>query len=245
MTLDSDMADSTFPNSGHERERQLAHLASSVGHHVINAFSAVVSNAEILKLSGPAIDETELAETVDVIVNVSVKASGVARRLIDFARPSTHPLDHQVNFSLLITHVVGELSDAYPHVAWTIDLRDDARLVGDPEQLQSMFGYLLLNAIEALPLSHGEIIIRSFVEDPEWSSILIEDNGLGMDALIQEQALDPFFSTKPGHLGIGLCLANSIWRRHGGTLSILSRPGKGTTLRMTYIVGSDPKPHPH
>jgi two-component system, NtrC family, sensor kinase len=64
-----------------------------------------------------------------------------------------------------------------------------------------------------------------------------------MDVMIQEQALDPFFSTKPGHLGIGLCLANSIWRRHGGTLSIHSRPGKGTTLKMTYNLCVEPTHH--
>lgn len=239
------MPDSTLlPNSGHERERQLAHLASSVGHHVINAFSAVVSNAEILKYSGSAVDESELAETADLIVNVSLKASGVARRLIDFTRPSTHPLDQQVDFFPLIKEVVDEFSRDYPQVSWTVDLREGTRLKGDPDQLRSMFGYLLLNAIEALPLSQGEISVRTFIEDPEWSSILIEDNGLGMDAMIREQALEPFFSTKTGHLGIGLCLANSIWRRHGGTLSILSRPGKGTTLRMTYNLGTDFKLQP-
>ena len=59
-----------------------------------------------------------------------------------------------------------------------------------------------------------------------------------MDDQVQERALEPFFSTKPGHLGIGLCLANSIWRRHGGTLSIRSSPGRGTVVQLAYGVST-------
>lgn len=234
------MAERTPSTYGPDRERQLAHLASSVGHHIINAFSAVVSNAEILKLSDPSgsgsgsESDPELAETVDVIVNVSVKASGVARRLIDFSRPSTQPLDQPVDLVALLREVISEFSSAYPDVSWTFDCKPVSTLNGDPAQLRSMFSYLLLNAIEALHPSGGQIAIRSQFEEPEWTCLMIEDDGTGMDAITQEQALDPFFSTKPGRLGIGLCLANSIWRRHGGTLSVLSKPGQGTILRMTY-----------
>ncbi|MEW4567890.1 HAMP domain-containing sensor histidine kinase [Tautonia sp. JC769] len=221
---------------GPDRERQLAHLASSVGHHLINAFSAVVSNAEILKLPSPSDShaDPELAETVDVIVNVSVKASGVARRLIDFTRPSTQPLEQPVDPVQILREVMSEFSPSYPEVSWVCECQSVATLPGDPAQLRSMFAYLLLNAIEALRPTGGQISVRSQFEEPEWTSLIIEDNGLGMDAMIQEQALDPFFSTKPGRLGIGLCLANSIWRRHGGTLSIRSKPGQGTVLRMSY-----------
>ena len=228
------MADSTSINYGPDRERQLAHLASSVGHHVINSFSAVVSNAEIIKLSSSSGHDHELTETADVIVNVSVRASGIARRLIDFTRPSTQPLEQRVDLVEVLRDVVDRLAEANPRVSWMMECDIVSSIAGDPDQLRAMFGYLLLNAIEALKPSGGLVTIRSHFEEPEWTSLVIEDDGMGMDANVQEQALDPFFSTKPGRLGIGLCLANSIWRRHGGTLSIRSRPGQGTSLRLTY-----------
>ncbi|QDV33615.1 sensor histidine kinase [Tautonia plasticadhaerens] len=228
------MADIPPSLYGPDRERQLAHLASSVGHHIINAFSAVVSNAEILKLSAPPEGDPELAETVDVIVNVSVKASGVARRMIDFTRPSTKPLEGAVDLPSVIRASVSELAEAHPRVSWSVDCQALTPMKGDAGQLHSMFAYLILNGIEALPPRGGRISIRGLVEEPDWTTLLIEDEGRGMDAMIQEQALEPFFSTKPGRLGIGLCLANSIWRRHGGTLAIRSQPGQGTILRMTY-----------
>ena len=54
-----------------------------------------------------------------------------------------------------------------------------------------------------------------------------------MDAAeVLERAIEPFFSTKPGQLGVGLSIANGIWRRHRGTLSLKSQPGEGTTVRL-------------
>ena len=46
----------------------------------------------------------------------------------------------------------------------------------------------------------------------------LRDSGQGMDEATLVRAVEPFFSTKPGHLGVGLSIANGIWRRHRGTL---------------------------
>jgi C4-dicarboxylate-specific signal transduction histidine kinase len=46
------------------------------------------------------------------------------------------------------------------------------------------------------------------------------------------RAIEPFFSTKPGRLGVGLTIANGIWRRHRGTLSLKSQPEDGTSIRL-------------
>ncbi|MBV8077597.1 MAG: hypothetical protein JO284_14410, partial [Planctomycetaceae bacterium] len=72
-----------------ERLTNLGHLSAGVGHHVINAFSAIVSNAELLRLkpSIPAIaDPVALADT---IIQTALDAATVARRLIDYTRPVT------------------------------------------------------------------------------------------------------------------------------------------------------------
>ena len=50
---------------------------------------------------------------------------------------------------------------------------------------------------------------------------------------VLEHAVEPFFSTKPDHPGIGLTVAKGIWRRHRGTLMIDSQPGQGTTVRLS------------
>ena len=70
--------------------RELAHLAAAVGHHVINAFSAAVSNAELIRTPGSArTDPAELATLGTAIVETALDASHVTRRLIDWARRFT------------------------------------------------------------------------------------------------------------------------------------------------------------
>jgi len=84
----------------------LGHLSSAVGHHVINAFSAIVSNAEILRIrmAMPApVDPTVLA---DLIITTAMEAASVARRLIDFPRPITNVGDERLGLDGLIAEFV-------------------------------------------------------------------------------------------------------------------------------------------
>src|SRR5690242_16770039 len=82
------MAHDESPESA-ERLTDLGHLAAGIGHHVINAFSAIVSNAEILRLASQAKEPIDPETVADTIVKTAVEASSVARRLIDFTRPIT------------------------------------------------------------------------------------------------------------------------------------------------------------
>src|SRR3954464_10334488 len=80
----------------------LGHLSSAVGHHVINAFSAIVSNAEILRIrmAMPApVDPTDLAE---LIITTAMDAATVARRLIDFTRPITNIGEERVELDRVV-----------------------------------------------------------------------------------------------------------------------------------------------
>jgi two-component system NtrC family sensor kinase len=65
-----------------------------------------------------------------------------------------------------------------------------------------------------------------------WVALEVADTGKGMRPEDLERAVEPFFTTKNGHLGVGLSVANGIWRRHRGTLSIHSKINEGTTLRL-------------
>src|SRR3954452_14609002 len=73
-----------------EALNRLGHLSSGVGHHVINAFSAIVSNAELLRIKlGKSSQSIDPAVMADMIINTALEAASVARRLIDYTRPIT------------------------------------------------------------------------------------------------------------------------------------------------------------
>ena len=96
-----------------------------------------------------------------------------------------------------------------------------------------MLDHFLANAYEAMDgRPDRSIEMTTSVDNRGWVVLEIRDNGKGMTAEVQERAVEPFSTNKPGHIGVGLSIANGIWRRHKGTLSIKSVPDEGTTLRL-------------
>ena len=213
----------------------LGHLSSAVGHHVINAFSAVVSSAEILriKMASPTpMDPTTLA---DMIVHTALEAASVARRLIDFTRPITSIGESQILLHELITDYIATVltATADGSTEWTTDLTPVPAIRGDATHLRTMLTLLLDNAREAMTTSPmRSVAFSTSVDGRGWVVFEIRDSGQGMTPEVLERAVEPFFSTKPGRMGVGLSIANGIWRRHKGTLSLRSVPREGTTLRL-------------
>jgi signal transduction histidine kinase len=221
----------------------LGHLSAAVGHHVINAFSAIVSNAELVRLrfEDPDCDRAELAAFTETIVQTSLNASTVARRLIDFTRRFTvisgGPTGTQaesIDLTELVKDVVAsERQEASPNVQWVFQLPPVPRIQGNRGQLRLMLHLLIRNALESLEDSDpASIRFATSEDDRGWVILEIEDSGSGMAREDAEQALNPFFSTKPERLGLGLTIAHSIWRRHRGTLSIAGASPRGTKVRL-------------
>jgi two-component system NtrC family sensor kinase len=233
------MADND-PDATIERLNNLGHLSAGVGHHVINAFSAIVSNAELLRLNPPLISVADPATLADMIVRTALEASTVARRVIDFTRPVTSIDPDQAAFEpstialdRLVDEVVAEEQAAGPpEVRWQPELAPIPTIQGHATQLRAMIRHLLGNAYEAMPGRKGTIALSTATDARGWVVLELRDDGRGMDEATLVRATEPFFSTKPGHLGVGLSIAHGIWRRHRGTLSIRSRPDEGTQLRL-------------
>ena len=213
----------------------LGHLSSAVGHHVINAFSAVVSSAEIMRIkmaSAAPIDPSSLA---DMIINTALEAASVARRLIDYTRPITDTGEAEVHLHQLIAEYVATMqtSETAGVANWTTDLAEVPPIRGHVVHLRTMLNLILDNAREAMATSESKTVSFSTAVDGRgWVALEIRDSGEGMTSEVQERAVEPFFTTKPGQMGVGLSIANGIWRRHKGTLSIRSVPRDGTVLRL-------------
>jgi len=213
----------------------LGHLASGVGHNVINAFSAIVSNAELLRIklsaNSPPVDPAAIA---DMIIDTAMEASTVARRLIDFTRPITNIGEERLELDHLVADYVEARREAESEgIVWSAHLEPVPTIRGQAGQIVSMLDFLVTNAREARS-ADGEMSISfsTSVDSRGWVMLEVRDTGQGMEPEVIERAVEPFFSTKSGHIGVGLSIANGIWRRHRGTLSLKSHPGKGTLLRF-------------
>ncbi|WP_435016657.1 sensor histidine kinase [Tundrisphaera sp. TA3] len=211
---------------------ELGHLSSGIGHHVINALSAIVSNAEILRLNNPS--ATDPTKQADIIIQTAVDAASVARRLIDFTRPITGIGEEKLAFDRLITEYVEDRRSKGPEgVTWQAEIVPPVPPIrGHAGHLRAMLDLLVENATEAMIDGATTITFRMSVDPRGWVTLEVADTGKGMTPEDLERAVEPFYSTKSGHLGVGLSVANGIWRRHRGTLSLRSQPGAGTTLRL-------------
>lgn len=225
-----------------ERLKELGHLSAAVGHHVINAFSAVVSNAELIRshAKSPNCDVNELAALGAAIIENALAASHVPRRLIDWTRRFTSPgFDQKADPVVLIdlNQVVREMvdshrADADSEVEWVMELQAIPMIRGSASQIRSLLGYLIQNAREAMPRGRGRLRFATRVDERNWVFLEVQDSGCGMTPEVLKRATEPFFTTKSGRSGIGLSVAHGIWRRHRGALSIESTPGEGTLIRL-------------
>jgi signal transduction histidine kinase len=236
----------TGANNPHPEDSQsksdLGHLSAAVGHHIINAFSAVVSNAEMIRsraaLGGSA--STQFETMAASIVETALDASQVARRLIDWTRRVTAveiqaagPEPPMVDVNRIIQAVVeAQQADMSSRIEWRLQLGQVPSIIGDQAQLLSMFDHLIRNAREAMPRGTGRVRFGTVVDGRNWLVIEVGDSGSGMPPEILKRASEPFFTTKSGHAGVGLTIAQAIWRRHRGAVSIESTPGQGTTIRL-------------
>ncbi len=105
----------------------------------------------------------------------------------------------------------------------------------DDRQIQQVLLNLIINAEHAMALVSNRVLTLRTLNSGSSVVIEIEDTGMGMSYEVQRRIFEPFFTTKPEGAGTGLGLSVSIGiiQTHGGTLSVESAPGAGSTFRIT------------
>jgi signal transduction histidine kinase len=107
------------------------------------------------------------------------------------------------------------------------------------QELQQVFLNLVLNASQAIAQS-GTIRVRTEAQNRS-VMVWIEDDGCGIEPDLVDRIFDPFFTTKPvgEGTGLGLGIAHEIVRKHGGEITIDSKPGRGTAFCVRLPVRAD------
>jgi PAS domain S-box-containing protein len=111
-------------------------------------------------------------------------------------------------------------------------LRSSLSTEGDLEQIQDAISCLIDNAFEAMPKG-GDVHITT--EDNNGDAhIYIQDSGTGIPEKFRDRVFDPFFTTKPGAMGLGLSLACSVVKNHGGQIELESSDDEGTIFHLRF-----------
>jgi len=219
-------------------------LAGSIAHEVNQPLAAVVANGHacLRWLSGSPPNLAKAVEAAERIVKDGKDAGEVVRRVRSlFKRTAIDKVALDVNEVLL---EVMRLLDSYParqHVTSETLLEPGLpRIRADRVQLQQLVLNLVLNALEAMePVSGREkrLTIRSSWVDRTHVVVAVSDNGIGLDN--PETAFEPFITTKPEGMGLGLAICRSIVADHSGRLSADRNVGFGTTFTVTLPMQPD------
>src|SRR5260221_501025 len=110
---------------------------------------------------------------------------------------------------------------------------DLPKITADRVQLQQVFMNLILNAIEAMKDTAGELTIKTELSQGGQLLISVSDTGVGLPDENTDQIFKAFFTTKPQGTGMGLAISRSIVESHGGRLWASANNGRGATFQLT------------
>jgi two-component system sensor histidine kinase HydH len=212
--------------------RPVASLGESLGrslrHELGDFLQKVYATVAILETRLPSEWRTER----DVLTRLRERAED-CRRLLDeiqdFLCPVT--LDRQsVDAAEVASQLVKDAQKQYPHLQLSTHAERPTWVAADPVRIGQVGEILLINACQA---ARHEVTFET-IRDPlsgnvEWC---IQDDGPGIPAEVDSRLFRPFFSTRPGHVGLGLALAQKLVLLHGGHISLANQAGGGCRCQV-------------
>ena len=219
-------------------------LAASIAHELNNPLGTVSLRVEGLLAKTPEGDPRR--RPLEVIEQEVERMAGLVGNLLQFSRAgrdqvSTVDVAEEVVKTVeLVTHhlrkrqvrVEPEFAPGVPHIH------------ADRQQLRQVFLNLFTNAADAMPAG-GRLVprVRPGRLAPDRPAVVVEvaDTGTGIPPELLARVCEPFFTTKDEGkgTGLGLAICRRIVQQHHGTLEVESRPGEGTTVRVTLPVRPD------
>ncbi len=226
----------------------LGKLAGGVAHDFNNILTAITTFARFAR-EGVEPHQTEIAEDLDEVMGAAERATNLVKQLLAFSRrsPTTNraadPGDAVAAALPMLRRLVGEdvvLTFTKPEKRWWVPL--------DTTRLESIVVNLVVNARDALEQGGSidlELANRRLtqaitrgrggrLEPGDYVVLSVADDGVGMAPTTVEHIFDPFFTTKDVGQGTGLGLSTvyGLIKEVGGTVTVYSELGQGTTFRV-------------
>jgi PAS domain S-box-containing protein len=237
----------------HAAQAELAHvnrvttmgqLAASIAHEINQPITAVVTsaNAGLLWLAAVPPDLEEARDAFDCVVKAGKQAGEVIGRIRALIKKAP-PRKDNLGINEAILEVIGLTHGEFVKngVSLHTQLLEGLPLVqGDRVQLQQVILNLIINAVEAMSaVSEGsrELLIGTGIDPSCGVLVAVQDSGPGLNPEGFDRLFDPFYTTKPNGMGMGLSICRSIVEAHGGRVWASRTAGTGVTVQFTLPAG--------
>ena len=218
-------------------------MASNLAHDINQPLAAIVAYAQACLglLRQDRADPRELNGVIEEIVKQGLRAGDIIHHLRDLVRK--HPTAQTVlDLNALIQAVAryAELELRAGGITLTLDLAEALPAVlANDAQTQLVVLYLMRNAIEAMreTIAGPRVLtVRTVLQDQDTVLATVCDSGPGLSPEAAERLFQPFFSTKPGGMGLGLSASRSIIESQGGQLWATPNPDQGLSFHFTLPI---------
>jgi len=218
----------------------LGQLAAGIAHEIRNPLAGISGAVQILRddTSKGNQEKEILGDIVERINRLNDEISNFLR----FARPAPLQLS-PVDMNEVVQSVLFLVNkQAETQGVSIIERYDDSLsiIMADSEQMQQVILNIVLNALQAIGNEGGQITLETSQNDADDQIVVeVSDTGSGIPLEKLEQIFDPYFTTKSEGTGLGLSIAQRVVEEHGGSISVRSKTGKGTTFRVRLKHGPD------
>jgi len=238
-----------------QKMESLGRLAGGVSHDFNNLLTVIAGNSELI-VNEPSTPDLQKSAAQE-IYQAAQRGAALTRQLLAFSRKQiVRPMILDLNWVLermekMLTRIIGEnirISTAFG--------RNLGSVRADLGQIEQVIANLVVNSRDAMP-DGGEIALATRNADVEpgpeapvppgsYVVLAVADTGVGMDEGTKKRVFEPFFTTKEHSQGSGLGLStvHGIVLQSGGSIRVVSEPGKGTTVAIYLPRVEEPMENP-
>ena len=217
-------------------------MSASIAHEIRQPLAAIANSGSAslnwLKRQVPDLDEVRIL--LQNIVKESHRADDIIKGIRAMFKNDS-PVRTQINLNELIRQVITITAGSIKsnNIMLDANLTDDVPplVMADPVQLQQVILNLIMNAVEAMSHSGDSariLQLRSQVDGAGTVLMKVADSGPSIDPKVAEKMFQPFFTTKPGGMGMGLAICKTIIEQHGGSLT--ASPSKPHGMEFQIVL---------
>jgi signal transduction histidine kinase len=224
-----------------EKAAVVGRLAAAIAHEIRNPLNYINLTLDHLRSSFAPEDPAKRETFERLAMQLKSEVQRINRHITDFlkySRPSKlelEPLDLRAEAEDALRVIAGQAAERGVDTR----LQDEEALpmvIADKDSLRSVFTNLLINSLEAIDGDGGSVEVKLTAEKPNRACVQITDTGRGIAQEDIAKVFEPYYSTKETGTGLGLAIVKKAIDDHGGSISVSSKEGSGTTFTIILPV---------